>query len=61
MKLPTYLRQVLKNVKDVPAGDIVHVEVRHDDDCGIFEGRGCDCAPEIESGKRVERKYGGGA
>ena len=48
-------------MKDIPPGEIVHVEVRHDDDCGIFEDRPCDCEPETESGARVERKYGGGA
>ena len=57
-RLPTYLRQVLRNVKDVRPGEIVHVEVRHDDGCGIFEDRSCDCQPEVESGKRVDRKYG---
>lgn len=60
MKLPLYLRQVLKNVKDVAPGEIVHIEVRHDDDCRIFENRPCDCQPEVESGARVDRKYGGG-
>ena len=58
---PNYLRQVLQHGKDVPPGEVVHVEVRHDDDCGIFENRACDCEPEVESGDRVDRKYGGGA
>ena len=57
---PSYLRQVLEHAKDVRPGEVVQVEVRHDDDCGIFEGRPCDCEPEVESGERVERKYGGG-
>ena len=60
-RFPPYLRQALANVKHVRPGEVVHVEVRHDDDCGIFEGRPCDCEPEVESGARVERKYGGGA
>lgn len=59
-RLPTYLRQVPRNVKDVPAGEVIHVEIRHDDDCGTFKGRACDCEPEVESGQRVDRKYGGG-
>ena len=56
--LPSYLKQALEHAKDVRPGEIVHVEVRHDDDCGIFENRACDCAPEVESGRRVDRKYG---
>ncbi len=58
-RLPNYLRQALEHGKDVRAGQIVHVEVRHDDWCGILEGRPCDCEPQVESGVRVERKYGG--
>lgn len=58
--LPTYLKQVLKHVKDVPPGQIVlHVEVQHDDWCGIYEGRSCDCEPSVLSGARIELKYGG--
>ncbi len=60
-RLPPYLRQALENVKDVRRGEVVQVEIRHDDDCGIFENRACDCQPEVESGKRVDQKYGGGA
>ena len=56
---PPYLRQVLENVKHARAGEVVHVEVRHDDSCGILKGRACDCQPDVESGQRVERKYGG--
>ena len=58
-RLPPYLRQVLEHAKDVRPGEVVHVEVRHDNWCGIYEGRACDCEPEVESGARVERKYGG--
>ena len=58
-RLPPYMRQALEHGKD-RAGEIVHVEVRHDDDCGIFKDRACDCEPVVESGKRVEKKYGGG-
>ena len=60
-RLPPYLRQALEHGKDDPRGEIVHVEIRHDDWCGIFEGRPCDCNPDVESGKRVDRKYGGKA
>ena len=58
-RLPTYLRQALEHAKDIRSGEIVHVEVRHDGDCGIFEDRPCDCQPDVESGVRVDRKYGG--
>ena len=41
------------------AGEVFHIEVRHDDWCEIFHNRACNCDPEIESGSRVDRKYGG--
>ena len=54
-----YLQALLAHLREAPAdpGSVVHVEVRHDDDCGIWAGRPCDCSPEIETGGRVERKY----
>jgi len=28
-------------------GAVYHIDVYHDDDCGVFEGGACDCEPEI--------------
>ena len=36
-----------------------HVEIRHDDECGIFEGRFCDCNPDILSGPLIDAKWDG--
>lgn len=30
------------------AGEVVQVEVGHDDDCGVFNSRACTCVPEIQ-------------
>ena len=57
--VPRYLGALLKIGKAAPMGSIIHVEIRHDDDCRIFRGRPCNCEPEIESGVRVDGKYGG--
>ena len=29
------------------AGEVIQVEVGHDDDCGVFEKRDCTCTPDI--------------
>lgn len=56
---PNYVDALLEHLANSPLGPGVHhVEVRHDDDCPIFDGRPCDCEPEIESGERVDEKYG---
>lgn len=59
--MSNYIRQLLKHLQENPPepGDVHHVEVRHDDDCRIWDGRPCDCEPVVESGARVNRRYGG--
>ena len=56
---PQYLDVLVEHLKEAPARSVLHIEVRHDDDCKVFVGRPCDCEPEVESGARVDRKYGG--
>lgn len=38
-------------------GIVRHVEVRHDDECGIFDDSECNCSPVVETGARIDRKY----
>lgn len=57
---PKYIDPLLEHLARSPAeSGVHHVEVRHDDDCPIFDGEACDCEPEVESGARVDEKYGG--
>lgn len=60
--LPNYVRALRKHLQENPPerGAVEHVEIRHDDWCRIFEGGTCDCEPVVESGTRIDRKYGGG-
>lgn len=57
---PRYLALVLAHLEAQrpKPGTFVHVEVRHDDDCALWDGGDCNCEPEIETGQRVDRKYG---
>lgn len=52
------IREHLEGVGLEP-GQVHHVEVRHAEHCPFWDGHDCDCEPEVESGARVERKYGG--
>jgi len=52
-----WLPAVLKHA-DVLGPGVHHVEVRHDDWCSLLSGGVCDCAPDVESGARMEKKYG---
>lgn len=53
-----YQAGVLEHLRRADGSGIVHVEVRHDDRCGVFSQGDCDCQPTVESGARIERKYG---
>lgn len=33
---------------DLPKGQVSHLSIYHDDDCSIFKGGRCDCAPAFE-------------
>lgn len=53
-----YLRTLAEHIRTTQfKPGVHHVEVRHDDDCGMLRGRDCDCSPTIESGVRVQRKH----
>lgn len=57
---PAYLPALLKHLDATrPGPGVHHVEVHHAHDCGFWDGVPCDCRPIIESGARVERRYGG--
>ena len=47
-----YLGEVLKRCQMMPGGNVASVHVYHDDDCGIWRGLFCDCAPTVQI-KRV--------
>lgn len=61
MNTPNDLPAILRHLRETepPVGGIVHLEVRHDASCAHWDGWPCDCEPEIETGQRVQRKYGG--
>lgn len=63
MPKPSFIDVLLEHLRHAPpqAGVITHVEVFHDDWCGIFEGRECDCTPDIASGPAIQKKYEGEA
>jgi hypothetical protein len=56
---PKYLPALAEHVRQTPPkAGVVHVEVRHDDDCPIFSGKPCACDAVIETGARIDEKYG---
>ena len=57
---PKYLDRIVRHVEavGVEPGTVVHVEVRHDDDCAYWSKRPCDCEPEVETGACVDRRHG---
>lgn len=61
MTRPSLLDIIFGHVQEagIEPETVHHIEIRHDDDCAHWSGDGCDCEPEVESGTRVERKYGG--
>jgi hypothetical protein len=60
-RLPAWLRPLLVHVQrtGLRPGSVAHVEVLHDDWCAHFYGRPCNCDPEIRTGTRIDRRYGG--
>lgn len=61
MREPAYFRVLREHFKHAPLapGLVTHVEVYHDDDCGVWKGAICDCTPEIASGPAIQAKYEG--
>ena len=51
-KQHNYMHKILylQRVGMIPgkAGDVSMVDVAHDDFCGIFGGRRCDCNPDVK-------------
>jgi hypothetical protein len=47
--IPKYLPAVLSAAAEVelPAGRVTEVTVCHDDGCDVWEGRPCNCDPEV--------------
>lgn len=43
-----YCAEVIRQgCKLPPGGQLYHVDIYHDDWCGMFSGRTCDCDPDI--------------
>lgn len=41
------LRQVRQHLESEPEPDVYHQYIAHDDWCGIWSGRECDCDPDV--------------
>jgi hypothetical protein len=48
-RVPRYVRRVkyLHAIGAIPRNGMAHIDVYHDDWCGHFQGRACDCTPEV--------------
>jgi hypothetical protein len=49
-KLGRYIRGAQTRGEIKEAG-VFHVDVLHDNWCGIFSGRSCNCSPQVRKGK----------
>ena len=60
-KSPNYFRVLEEHLKNITIspGAAHHVEILHDDWCGVFEGYLCNCEPTVASGPLVDAKYEG--
>ncbi len=47
MKRPNYYPALEVIAEQLRPGDVVEVNVEHDEDCGIFAGDPCDCEPAV--------------
>jgi hypothetical protein len=54
---PKYIERVLQklNSGEPLEPGVHHVQVRHDDRCGIFDGEPCDCESDVELEAQRER------
>lgn len=59
---PRYLDALLRHLQETGAqrGAVTHVEIRHLDGCAFWRGKPCNCEPEVETGARIDAKYGTG-
>lgn len=57
-KPPTgYLERVLAfGLVTAKPGEVIHINVLHDDDCPRLRGGECRCVPDIEAVKPLERR-----
>lgn len=47
-EVPRYLQRLLEGGWEYTPGELVSVEVLHDDDCAHWRGRPCNCDPEVK-------------
>jgi hypothetical protein len=49
-RVPRYVRRVkyLHAIGAIPRNGMAHIDVYHDGDCAHFEGRPCNCEPELK-------------
>ena len=60
MPEPAYIRILFEHLRNAPLeGAVTHVEIFHDDWCGVFRGAACDCEPDIATGPMIQEKYEG--
>ena len=45
-----YVPLVLAAAAKAKPGLLTHVHIYHDDWCGVYKGRPCDCNPEVHAG-----------
>ncbi len=43
--------------EDIPWDRLPEIRVMHDQWCGMFSGKDCDCNPEVRSREEVERQF----
>lgn len=63
-EIPNYIKQILAAYQSEPSiktPGVKMVHVYHDDDCGIFKGKPCDCNPDVvvetkPAGKKDKRR-----
>lgn len=48
-----YMKKVLWLTATLPPGSIADIHISHDDWCGTFRGRRCNCDPDI----RIEPRF----
>jgi len=58
MSRSNYVAAILRHLQATgTTPGVHHIEARHDDDCGAWQGGRCDCEPEVETGRRIDAKY----
>jgi hypothetical protein len=47
MDTPNYLKKLAKLQVSLPPGRVSHAVIRHDQWCAVYQGRACDCDPDV--------------